>query len=58
LLDRVLEIRFLKFGTVGAFRTLITVGVLFLGQEYAFRAIQSVPMRLNASLGMAVFSLP
>ena len=35
-----LQRRFLKFGTVGASGTLVNLGMLYLAQEYLFRAIQ------------------
>lgn len=47
--------RFIKFGTVGAFGVLVNLGVLYLGQEFLFAAIQSTDMRLNVSLGLAIF---
>src|SRR5882672_3429703 len=51
----VLEFRFLKFGTVGASGTVVNLGVLYFGQEYLFAAIQPPAMRLNVSLGLAIF---
>ena len=47
--------RFIKFGTVGASGVLVNLGVLYLGQEFLFTAIQSHGMRLNVSLGLAIF---
>jgi len=47
--------RFIKFGTVGASGVLVNLGVLYLGQEYLFTAIRSHDMRLNVSLGLAIF---
>jgi len=47
--------RFLKFGTVGASGTFVNLGVLYLAQEYLFRAIESPEMRLNVSLVVAIF---
>ena len=47
--------RFIKFGTVGASGVLVNLGVLYLGQEFLFTAIQSHDMRLNVSLGLAIF---
>jgi len=47
--------RFMKFGTVGASGVLVNLGVLYLGQEFLFTAIQSHDMRLNVSLGLAIF---
>jgi len=46
--------RFIKFGTVGGSGVLINLGVLYLGQEYLFTAIESPSMRLNVSLGLAI----
>jgi putative flippase GtrA len=46
--------RFMKFGTVGALGTLVNLGVLYLGQEFLFTAIQSPGTRLNASLALAI----
>jgi len=50
-----LQRRFLKFGTVGASGTLVNLGMLYLAQEYLFRAIQPPEMRLNVSLVVAIF---
>ena len=50
-----LQRRFLKFGTVGASGTLVNLGMLYLAQEYLFRAIQPPEMRLNVSLMVAIF---
>jgi len=47
--------RFIKFGTVGASGVLVNLGVLYLGQEFLFTAIQSNDTRLNVSLGLAIF---
>ena len=47
--------RFMKFGTVGASGVLVNLGVLYLGQEFLFTAIQSHDMRLNVSLAVAIF---
>ena len=47
--------RFIKFGTVGASGVVVNLGVLYLGQEFLFTAIQSHDMRLNVSLGLAIF---
>jgi len=47
--------RFMKFGTVGASGVLVNLGVLYLGQEFLFTAIHSHDMRLNVSLGLAIF---
>ena len=47
--------RFMKFGTVGASGVVVNLAVLYLCQEYLFVAIGSMDMRLNLSLGMAIF---
>jgi len=47
--------RFIKFGTVGASGVLVNLGVLYVSQEFLFTAIQSHDMRLNVSLGLAIF---
>src|SRR5260221_31807 len=54
-MGKVLRLRFLKFGAVGASGTLINLGVLYLGQEYLFKSIQSPGMQLNSSLALAIF---
>jgi len=51
----ILRHRFIKFGTVGGSGVLINLGVLYLGQEYLFTTIESASMRLNVSLGLAIF---
>ena len=55
LARRLLQHRFLKFGIVGASGTLVNLGVLYLCQEYLFRAIEPAATRLNASLATAIF---
>lgn len=47
--------RFIKFGTVGASGVLVNLGVLYVCQEFLFRAIESNDMRLNVSLATAIF---
>ena len=51
---RLLKFRFLKFGTVGASGTFVNLGVLYIGQEFLFRAIAQPEMRLNFSLAGAI----
>ena len=51
---RMLKFRFLKFGTVGASGTFVNLGVLYIGQEFLFRAIAQPEMRLNFSLAGAI----
>jgi len=50
----ILRHRFLKFGTVGGSGVLVNIGLLYLGQEYLFAAIEPPSMRLNVSLGLAI----
>ncbi|MGB7650269.1 MAG: GtrA family protein [Gallionella sp.] len=47
--------RFMKFGAVGASGVLVNLAVLFISQEFLFRAISSADMRLNVSLATAIF---
>lgn len=55
ILRRLLSKRFLKFGTVGASGTVVNMGVLYLAQEFLFNTVQSVEIRLNLSLALAIF---
>lgn len=59
LLRRIVSLRFLKFGTVGASGIVINQGVLYVAQEYIFHVshVQGEVdwLRLNLSLGMAIF---
>lgn len=55
LFRRVFSRRFLRFGTVGASGTVVNLGVLYLGQEFIFNAVQQQQIRLNLSLGLAIF---
>lgn len=55
LFRRVFSMRFLKFGTVGASGTVVNLGVLYLGQEFIFKAVQQQQIKLNLSLGLAIF---
>jgi putative flippase GtrA len=50
----ILRQRFLKFGTVGGSGVLINMGLLYLGQEFLFAAIEPPSMRLNVSVGLAI----
>ncbi len=54
LVERLSHWRFFKFGVVGASGTLVNLGVLYVGQEFAFRAIMPPATRLNYSLGVAI----
>jgi len=55
LVGWVLQHRFVKFGSVGFSGTLVNLGVLYLGQEYLFRAVGPESMRLDLSLALAIF---
>lgn len=55
LLRRIFSRRFLKFGTVGASGTAVNLGILYLGQEHLFTAVQPTQLKLNLSLALAIF---
>lgn len=55
VVGRLLRHRFIKFGVVGASGTVVNVAVLYLAQEFAFRAIEPPSLRLNVSLAVAIF---
>lgn len=55
LVGWLLQHRFVKFGTVGFSGTLVNLGVLYLGQEYLFSAVEPVATRLDLSLALAIF---
>src|SRR5512146_373487 len=55
LFRRIFSRRFLKFGTVGASGTVVNLGVLYLGQEHIFNAVQPIQLKLNLSLALAIF---
>lgn len=55
LVGWLLRQRFVRFGTVGFSGTLINLGMLYLGQEYIFRMIEDNGIRLDLSLGLAIF---
>ncbi|NJA89349.1 GtrA family protein [Rhodocyclus tenuis] len=52
---RLLRVRFLKFGLVGASGTFVNLGVLYVAQEYLFRTLLPDGIRLDASLVLAIF---
>ncbi|MGH8549809.1 MAG: GtrA family protein [Methylococcales bacterium] len=54
ILQWLLNNRFVKFGSVGFSGTFVNLGVLYLGQEYIFQAIESSDTRLSLSLAMAI----
>ena len=47
--------RFMKFATVGASGVVVNLGVLYLCQEFLFKAIRSTGVRLDVSLAAAIF---
>lgn len=55
LISCLIQRRFFKFGLVGASGILVNLGALYVAQEYVFRAIVSVSIRLNAALAFAIF---
>jgi len=55
LIRRVVGWRFFKFGVVGASGVLVNLAVLYLGQDWLFRAVASDFVRLNVSLALAIF---
>ena len=54
LIDWLRNFRYLKFGIVGASGTVVNLVVLYLGQEFIFRAIEADRTRLYVSLGFAI----
>jgi putative flippase GtrA len=50
-----LKQRFVKFGAVGFLGTLVNLAIFYVGQEFLYRGIVSVPLRLNLSLATAIF---
>ena len=54
LIKRLLRWRFLKFGMIGASGTVVNLGVLYLCQEWLFRAIIAPKTRLDCSLLLAI----
>jgi putative flippase GtrA len=59
LLRRLLTLRFLKFGTVGASGIVVNQGMLYVAQEYLFHVSHTAGgvdwLRLNLSLAVAIF---
>jgi dolichol-phosphate mannosyltransferase len=55
LVGWLLRHRFPRFGIVGATGTAVNLAVLYVGQEFLFRAIEPDTTRLNFSLPLAVF---
>ena len=54
LLERLLQLRFAKFGLVGASGMLVNMAVLYLAQEYLFSHVESTHERLQISLALAI----
>jgi putative flippase GtrA len=59
LLRRIISLRFLKFGTVGASGIVVNQGVLYVMQEFVFHVSHAAGkvdwLDLNLSLGLAIF---
>lgn len=59
LLRRIISLRFLKFGTVGASGIVVNQGVLYAMQEFVFHVPHIAGevdwLQLNLSLGLAIF---
>jgi dolichol-phosphate mannosyltransferase len=55
LIDAVLRHRFPRFAVVGASGTVVNLALLYVGNEYLFRAIANSDLRLNLALALAVF---
>ena len=55
LIGWVLQHRFVKFGSVGFTGTMVNLGVLYVGQEYLFNAVEPAGARFNISLALAIF---
>ena len=55
LVQWLLNNRFMKFGSVGLSGTVVNLLVLFIGQEYLFKSVQSDDFRLTVSLALAIF---
>lgn len=54
LVARLLAIRFVRFGTVGASGTVVNLVVLWLAQEKLLVAVEPPSMRLNLALALAI----
>lgn len=55
LIERILKIRYAKFGIVGASGTVVNMVVLYLAQEVLFSGIAAPRERLYISLALAIF---
>jgi putative flippase GtrA len=51
---QIMLLRFLSFGAVGITGILVNLTILYLGQEFAFRAVHGPQTRLNLSLAVAI----
>lgn len=54
LVEWLKSFRYIKFGLVGASGTVVNMAVLWVAQEYLFRAIEPPRSRLYASLALAI----
>jgi putative flippase GtrA len=54
LVEWLKSFRYIKFGLVGASGTVVNMTVLWIAQEYLFRAIEPPRSRLYASLALAI----
>lgn len=55
VLGRLLRHRFVKFGTVGASGVVVNMAFLYAAQEHLLVHVEPESVRLNASLGIAIF---
>ena len=55
VIGRVLRHRFVKFSIVGSSGMIINLVTLYVGQEILFQEIRPEAVRLNLSLGLAIF---
>ena len=53
-IGRLLQMRFIRFGLVGASGVPVNLAILYLAQEHLFLFIASPPLRLNVSLATAI----
>lgn len=55
IVGKLIRHRFVKFSIVGFSGMIINLGSLYVSQEFLFRDIRPEGMRLNLSLGVAIF---
>jgi len=55
LIDRLMRGRFLKFGTIGFFGTMVNISIFYSNQALIFKNIIPPETRLNVSLAGAIF---